>query len=206
MPHSPVSTVLEVYAAFLVDGSPIVDVNYLYQNVPHLRSVWPTGYTPGEARIESVVEVPTYLSQAFPDRVPEEHPTTYYYAEDGMRMAVAASVRSSHGVGPNFVPPPPEVAGPSRRSHPRAVSGSLTRGRKEVRSPVPKNKLKSGGADPRATENASTASPAVITGLLGPNIRFKKLEDVLLPSSPQDATFATAAWLRAACGLTTQDS
>ncbi|KAJ7368876.1 hypothetical protein DFH08DRAFT_796706 [Mycena albidolilacea] len=160
MPHSPVSTAPEVYAAFPVDRSPIADVNYLYQNVPHLRDVWPAGYTPGETRIESVVEVPTYLSQAFPDRVPEERPTTYYYAEDGTRMAVAASVRSSHGAGPNFVPPPPDVAGHSRRSHLRAVSASPTRGWKEVRSPAPKDKHKDGGADPRATENASTAAPS----------------------------------------------
>ncbi|KAJ7348014.1 hypothetical protein DFH08DRAFT_960378 [Mycena albidolilacea] len=117
MPTSPVLTAPEVYNAFPEDGSPIVDVNYLYENVPHLQSVWPCNYEPGKVTVESVIRIPPHLSLAFPKRLAEEHPLTFYYTEDGTRVTLPSSIRSSHGTGPNFMPPPPETAGPSRRTH-----------------------------------------------------------------------------------------
>jgi hypothetical protein len=148
IPLSPVSTAPEIYSAFPNEGSPISDVNYLYENVPSLQGIWPPGYEPGRTRVESVGEVPSYLTMAFPQRLPEEHPITYYYSEDGTRMAVASSVRSGHGAGPNFVPPLGDSSAPSRRGRPRAKSGSPTRGRNAARSPSSKNKAKAKAEDP----------------------------------------------------------
>ncbi|KAJ7301385.1 hypothetical protein DFH08DRAFT_827581 [Mycena albidolilacea] len=192
MPLSPVSTAPEIYTSFPVDGSPITDVNYLYDNLPHLQSIWPPRHEPGKTRVESAVEVPPYLLMAFPDRFPEDRPTTYYYLEDGTRMAVASSVRSSHGAGPNFVPPPPDKAEPSRRGRSRAKSGSPVRGRKGDHSQQRKNEPKSKGEDFRTSEPAKAISSAAVTGLLSPDTRFKKPEDVLIPSSPRDYTFASS--------------
>jgi hypothetical protein len=41
MPSSPVSTAPEIYSAFPPEGSPMADVNYLYEKVPHLQGIWP---------------------------------------------------------------------------------------------------------------------------------------------------------------------
>ncbi|KAJ7315708.1 hypothetical protein DFH08DRAFT_942785 [Mycena albidolilacea] len=60
------------------------------------------------------------------ERQAEEHPVTFYYSEEGTKLTLPASVRSSHEAGPNFVPPPQEPAGPSRRSRPQARSESPT--------------------------------------------------------------------------------
>jgi hypothetical protein len=46
MPSSPTSTAPDVYA-FPKGGSPIADVNYLYERVPHLQDLWPSSYEPG---------------------------------------------------------------------------------------------------------------------------------------------------------------
>jgi hypothetical protein len=65
MPSSPVSTAPEVYTVFPIDGSLISDVNYLYENVPHLRSAWPRAYEPGRVRVESAARVPRIFPSRF---------------------------------------------------------------------------------------------------------------------------------------------
>ncbi|KAJ7847613.1 hypothetical protein B0H14DRAFT_3453694 [Mycena olivaceomarginata] len=192
MPWSLVSTAPEVYSVFPPDGSPISDVNYLYENVPHLRSIWPRNYEPGKTRIESVARVPPHLSLAFPERQPEVHPVAFYYSEDGVKIVLPSSIRSSHGAGPSFVPPPQDPAEQPHRVRPPNRSESPLRIRKSAPSPPRKSKHKGRAEDIPPPTSTAPASTSAITGLLGPETRFKKPEDVLIPSSPRDSTFVNA--------------
>jgi hypothetical protein len=192
MPSSPGSTAPEVYSAFPKDGSPISDVNYLYENVPHMREVWPSNYEPGRVKVESAVKVPSHLAIAFPDRQAEERPYAFYYSEDGTRIIVPSSVRSSHGVGPSFTPPHPQSAGPSRRGRVSTRSESPAKNRKSERSPPVKGIAKDKAKEVPAPMDAAKVPIAASAGLLSPDTRFKKPEDLLVPSSPRDAMFATA--------------
>jgi hypothetical protein len=197
MPSSPTSTAPDVYTSFPKDGSSIANVNYLYERVPHLQDLWPSSYEPGRTRIEEVVQVPSYLLTAFPEQPPEDRPIAFYYTEDRTKVSIPFSVRSSHGVGPHFMPPLPSFA-PSRRGRLQTRSESPVRRGRAARSPTAKEKATSKVKEASTLLDAGKAQISRGTGLLSPDTRFKNSEDLLIPSSPRDTTFATAVpsrWL-----------
>ncbi|KAJ7835422.1 hypothetical protein B0H13DRAFT_1913575 [Mycena leptocephala] len=104
-----VSTMPEVYSVFPREGkTPIEDVAYLFDNVPHLRKLWPRGYNTATDWIPHIMRAPEYLERAFPDRQPEAKPSTIYYSAEGERKEITLSERTSRGAGSDFIPPPVE--------------------------------------------------------------------------------------------------
>jgi hypothetical protein len=103
---SPISTAPEVYSVFPKENStPAEDVCYLYDHVPNLQKLWPQGYQSSSDWLLHVMGTPSYLERAFPDRMPEERPSTVFYSADGQRQEASHSVRSSYGAGPQFQAP-----------------------------------------------------------------------------------------------------
>jgi hypothetical protein len=78
--RSPVSTNPEIYSVFPRERSGISDLNYMYDNIPHLRKHWPRGYNVHSDSIALATPVPGSLVEAFPDRLPESRPATVYYS------------------------------------------------------------------------------------------------------------------------------
>ncbi|KAJ7858137.1 hypothetical protein B0H14DRAFT_2577918 [Mycena olivaceomarginata] len=104
--RSSVSTNPEIYGVFPRGRGAASDLDYLYDNILHLRKHWPPGYNVHDDSIDLVTPVPGDLQEAFPDRVPEERPATVYYSDQGERREISVSPRSSRGAGPDFQLPP----------------------------------------------------------------------------------------------------
>jgi hypothetical protein len=116
---SPVSTSPEVYSVFPRDNSTLaMDLNYVFDNVPHMKKLWPQGYQVEVDFLPAVIKAPAYLEHAFPERQPEARPSTVYYSMEGERKERIASSHSSHGAGTDFELPAEDRKGKGRSMNP----------------------------------------------------------------------------------------
>ncbi|KAJ7637947.1 hypothetical protein DFH06DRAFT_1335594 [Mycena polygramma] len=166
---SPVSTLPEVYSVFPRGKSPASDLNYLMDNVPHHRKLWPKGYNVATDWLPHIMTAPQYLEEAFPDRPREDRPSTVYYSAEGDRREIVISSRSSHGAGPDFTVPPVSP----RKGKEKQVSGSQEENfdgsPRASKSPAPPlSSPKPSTSEPLRNWSSSNAA------LLGPNIPFKE--------------------------------
>ncbi|KAJ7809101.1 hypothetical protein B0H13DRAFT_2385470 [Mycena leptocephala] len=89
-----------------------MDLNYVFDNVPHMKKLWPQGYQVEVDFLPAVIKAPAYLEHAFPERQPEARPSTVYYSMEGERKERIASSHSSHGAGTDFELPAEDRKGP----------------------------------------------------------------------------------------------
>ncbi|KAJ7071767.1 hypothetical protein B0H15DRAFT_957561 [Mycena belliarum] len=99
---SPVSTAPEIYSVMPKEQPPASRVNYLYDRVPHHQVQLPPGYNPKTDWLPFHIKVPPYLEKGYPNRPPEDRPSTVYYSPSGERRELEVSSRSSYGAGPGF--------------------------------------------------------------------------------------------------------
>ncbi|KAK6972195.1 hypothetical protein R3P38DRAFT_3195463 [Favolaschia claudopus] len=177
---SPVSTALDIYERMPSDLRAADAVEYLYDQVPHLRSLWPAGYNQQADSISATIEVPEDLLAAFPDREPESRPVTVFYSAEGERREINISPRSSHGAGPDFMVPPAEGE-PTRRHAHRAEPAPVER------PSTPEWRARRDGKE-REVIPERLQEPLPRTGLMSAAPRFKNADELLMPKMPQDAT------------------
>ncbi|KAJ7721066.1 hypothetical protein DFH07DRAFT_972404 [Mycena maculata] len=84
-PTSPVSTDPGIYDNFPGTKSKVTQLMYLFDKVPHQRPLLPKGYDPDTGYLPTELPASDRLKAAFPDRVPEYHPSTIYYSAAGER-------------------------------------------------------------------------------------------------------------------------
>ncbi|KAJ7909252.1 hypothetical protein B0H13DRAFT_2330547 [Mycena leptocephala] len=180
---SPVSTSPDIYSVFPRENSTLaLDLNYVFDSVPHMKKLWPKGYQVDVDFLPSIVRAPAYLQQAFPERQPEARPLTVYYSLEGERKEIAVSSRTSHRGGASFELPSEDLRAKGKE--------------KEVqKKDVPPE-------EPRS-ESVQEASPTVEysaghwnmsdanQGILGTEIPYKDSESFFVPKSPQRTSRAT---------------
>ncbi|KAJ7162011.1 hypothetical protein C8R46DRAFT_1222145 [Mycena filopes] len=171
---SPVSTDPELYDVFPRQKTFMSDVNYLFDNVPHHKDQLPANYQREYDWLPFHVPVPKHLQQVFPNRSPEERPSTVYYATTGERQEIALSARTSRGTGQDFEVPPPKPE--SQRRHP-------------LRPAVVEDEQSSEEKErDERTKDAPLRSETMGMGMMGSTVQFKTPEEIFVPKSPRDLT------------------
>ncbi|KAJ6463791.1 hypothetical protein C8R47DRAFT_1224948 [Mycena vitilis] len=174
---SPVLTDPEIYRAFPTEGSPATAVNFLFDNVPHMRTLLPDGHNSATDWLPKFTPVPGYLTRAFPARSPEEHPSTIYYSAAGEHLSYPTFERS---VGAE------EAAAGEQVEKPRSPSPSPT-------ERAAKSRAKGKGKEMEEVHNEKDAPGHKRRGAasssdrawLGSGTPFKSAKDALLPVSPR---------------------
>ncbi|KAJ6556811.1 hypothetical protein DFH09DRAFT_1084517 [Mycena vulgaris] len=105
-PRSPVSTVDGIYEHLPQRRSNAEKLMFLSENVHHHREDLPKERDIGdEGWLFKTLQVPERLISAFPERLPEERPSTVYYTAAGERSERIISERSSWKKGDEFTLP-----------------------------------------------------------------------------------------------------
>ncbi|KAF8213357.1 hypothetical protein K438DRAFT_1750659 [Mycena galopus ATCC 62051] len=104
-PLSLVSTQPELYSVFPRDATPAANIDYFYVEIPHHKKQRPKGYSPHTDMVHDHLEIPGYLKHAFPDRLPETHPSTVYYSAEGERRENVFPESTSYRNVSNFAMP-----------------------------------------------------------------------------------------------------
>ncbi|KAJ7806737.1 hypothetical protein B0H13DRAFT_2386913 [Mycena leptocephala] len=183
---SPVSTSPEVYSVFPHENSTLaLDLNYVYDNVPHMKKLWPKGYQTEVDFLPAVMKAPSYLETAFPERAPEACPAAKYYSLDGDPKEIAISTRSSHGAGGDFELPPEDRKGK------RKAKATRERSSPGAEPPV--------GTAVQALDDAQPSDPTVghwdlssaSQGILGSETPYKDPSSFFVPKSPRGFSRST---------------
>ncbi|KAJ7165295.1 hypothetical protein C8R46DRAFT_1220425 [Mycena filopes] len=196
---SPVSTDPELYGVFPRGKTFISDVNYLFNNVPHLQTQRPREYREGTDWLPNAVGTPVHLSEAFPDRVREGRPATVYYSAAATRGPAPARVvllRKADGIEEMVPNPERLVGGLSQESAKEAE-----RQRTELKGETPetlrmttttvKEKEDTGAAWTRQAAFTSSFRPR--SGCGSKERRWKRRQEVPVESLPEwDGDHSTA--------------
>ncbi|KAJ7827585.1 hypothetical protein B0H13DRAFT_2373717 [Mycena leptocephala] len=83
---SPVSTNPEVYNRWPATKPSSVQLMYLFDNVRHHHAQLLKGYDRDTDDLLHHLRAPEHLRRAFPERGPEDYPSTVYYSSSGERM------------------------------------------------------------------------------------------------------------------------
>ncbi|KAJ7824858.1 hypothetical protein B0H13DRAFT_2375235 [Mycena leptocephala] len=174
---SPVSTNPDVYAVFPRENTSLAtDLNYIYDNVPHMKKLWPKEYKVETDFLPDVMRAPSYLKGAFPDRPSEFRPSTIYYSAEGERKEIVVSSRSSHGAGAGLELPPETRGSKGKgRAMPGGVSPNEEAGSRPTEEENPRRAATPGHW------NLSDASQ----GILGTEIPYKDSSSFFVPRSPR---------------------
>ncbi|KAJ7676044.1 hypothetical protein DFH06DRAFT_1318182 [Mycena polygramma] len=174
---SPISTAPEIYSVFPRNKGPASDVNYMFDHVPHLQTLLPSGYDKETGWLPHHIEAPQFQLAAFPDRPAEPKPSTVYYSAEGERREIAISSRSSRGSPGEFELPPIEGPEKSRRTRHRSPQREKKKDRRK-----PSTKLDTPATQPAAVP----ASSAEITRMV-PD--YKNSETFFVPRSPSNRAY-----------------
>ncbi|KAJ7206982.1 hypothetical protein C8J57DRAFT_1541130 [Mycena rebaudengoi] len=116
--RSPTLTASMVYDQLVAFESPRGRLAYLYEQVPHHNEDLPDqliGAAVEFKDLEEILSIPDRLMRAFPQRNPEERPSTVFYSAAGERFERPLSSRSSWQAAEDFEAPEEVAARPSEQ-------------------------------------------------------------------------------------------
>ncbi|KAJ7097371.1 hypothetical protein C8R44DRAFT_889289 [Mycena epipterygia] len=154
-PTSPVSTDPGVYDRYPAAKGTISRLTYLYDSVPHLQTLLPSDYNHDTGYLPNHLPASERLKIAFPDRLEEERPSTFYYSSSGERMERPLSERTSWRSGGSFDIPPEDLHQDSPEIPKKKVTISQTQ---EERKGIPlREDWEHDGEDELEYDSPSTA-------------------------------------------------